>query len=315
LFPIFEREGRVLRTAHFMVTNACPFHCSFCSEGSAVVGEFISFGDEGVAKAIERVMEYLEYGAEAIFFDDSIFWGGNVGLIINFCRAWMHVRDLAKHSANGKVSVGRHTADAQAILDLVWGAQFTADFLASRSRPEEALVVLETMRAAGCTYFYMGIESMSEQVIQHVHKNLNRREPWDARVRRALGLARMAGLRVGSSVLFGLEGETQETITETIEKVEELLAEDLLFIASPNILTYHPNTAITHQHQMEGKLDYHSVNMDNRPPYTYFEEAFPAVVSKNLSEEDIWIIHRQTQARWGGKRNLNPMPPTVLREE
>ena len=102
---------------------------------------------------------------------------------------------------------------------------------------------------------------------------------------------------------------------ETIDKVEELLAEDLLMIASPNILTYHPNTEITHQHAMEDKLDYVSPNIDNRPPYVFFEEAFPAVVSKNLSEQDIWYIHEQTKLRWGTKRNTNPMPPVELRDD
>jgi len=105
---------------------------------------------------------------------------------------------------------------------------------------------------------------------------------------------------------------TGRTIEETIEKVEELLAEDLITIASPNILTYHPSTEITRLHQKEKELDYHSSNLDNRPPYTYFEEAFPAVVSKNLSEEQIWHIHEQTRERWGVKRNLNPMAPIAL---
>jgi hypothetical protein len=91
-----------------------------------------------------------------------------------------------------------------------------------------------------------------------------------------------------------------------------LLVEDLITIASPNILTYHPSTAITRLHQKEKELDYHSPNLDNHPPYTYFEEAFPAVVSKNLSEEQIWHIHEQTRERWGKKRNLNPMAPTTL---
>jgi radical SAM superfamily enzyme YgiQ (UPF0313 family) len=168
------------------------------------------------------------------------------------------------------------------------------------------------MRQAGCTYLYIGIESMSEEIIQNVHKNVRRKQPWDERVRIALGLSRHAGIRVGSSILFGLDGETQETIEETIDKVEELLAEDLISIASPNILTYHPNTEITHLHQKENELNYHSGNLDNRPPYTYFEEAFPAVVSRNLSEEQIWHIHQQTQERWGKKRNLTPMTPTEL---
>ena len=310
-FPIFETAGHISRTAHFMVSNACPYHCMYCSEGVTVVGDFKTFGDPSINVALERMLEYTQYGAEAFFFDDSIFWGGNVGLIINFCREWIKVRKRAAWENTSEITLFGKTVNRRKLLNLEWGAQLTVDFLASR-RPEVAIIILETMRQAGCTYLYIGIESMSETIIQQVHKNVNRKQPWDERVRRALCLARQAGIRVGSSILFGLDGETQETIEETIDKVEELLAENLITIASPNILTYHPNTEITHLHKKETDLDYHSVNLDNRPPYTYFEEAFPAVVSKNLSEEQIWHIHEQTRERWGGKRNLNPMAPTTL---
>jgi radical SAM superfamily enzyme YgiQ (UPF0313 family) len=310
-FPIFETDGVISRTAHFMVTNACPYHCLYCSEGVSVVGSFNSFKDESIGQAIDRMLEYVQYGAEAVFFDDSIFWGGNVGLMINFCREWIKIREAAAQENSPEITLMGRTVDRRKLLNLEWGAQLTVDFIAGR-RSEVAMIILNTMRKAGCTYLYIGIESMSEVVIESVHKNVSRRKPWDERVRIALGLSRQAGVRVGTSILFGLDGETQETIEETIDKVEELLAEDLITIASPNILTYHPNTEITHLHQKERELDYHSPNVENRPPYTYFEEAFPAVVSKNLSEEQIWHIHEQTRERWGKKRNLNPMAPTTL---
>jgi len=292
-FPIFETDGHISRTGHFMVTNACPYHCLYCSEGVRVVGSFNSFKDESLNQAIDRLLEYVQYGAEAVFFDDSIFWGGNVGLIINFCREWIRVREEAAWDASSEVTLRGRTVNRRALLSLEWGAQLTVDFLAGR-RPEVAMIILDTMRQAGCNYLYIGIESMSEAVIQNVHKNISRKRPWDERVRIALGLSRHAGIRVGSSILFGLEGETQETIEETIDKVEELLAEDLITIASPNILTYHPSTEITNLHEKEKELDYYSPNLENRPPYTYFEEAFPAVISKNLSEGQIWHIHEQT---------------------
>lgn len=314
-FPIFEIEGRVALTAHMMVTNSCPYHCFFCSEGSTIVGGFLSFREAtGIPRAIERVVEYIHYGAEAIFFDDSVFWGGNIARIVNFCRDWSKVRQEAERSNAEEIELFGYRVNRQRVINFTWGAQLTADFLASR-REEQAYTALYAMYDAHCTYIYLGIESMSEEVMQYVHKNVNRTRPWEDRIRCALGMARSAGIRVGSSVLFGLEGETQETIMETINKVEELLAEDLLMIASPNILTYHPNTEITHLHEMEHKLDYISPNIDNRPPYVFFEEAFPAVVSKNLSEQDIWYIHEQTKLRWGTKRNTNPMLPVALREE
>lgn len=314
MFPIFQHDGHILRTAHFMVTNSCTYHCYFCSEGVTVVGGFLSFHTEGIQKALERVIEYIEYNAEAIFFDDSIFWGGNFGDVINFCRGLTRIRKMAMSAVSKTISVFGREVEAEKLLNLVWGAQFTVDLLASRRVPEEAMLALEEMKKAGCTYIYIGIESMSTPVIEKVHKNVNRKQTWEDRVRTALGMAHMAGISVGSSVLFGLDGETRETMEETISKVEELLAEDLLSIASPNILTYHPNTEITALHEMKDKIDYHSIGVENRPPYVYFEEAFPAVVSKNLTEDQIWFIHEQTRQRWGTKRNTNPMLEVILRE-
>ncbi len=312
LFPIFQRDGQVLRTAHFMVTNSCPFHCCFCSEGVTVVGGFVSFHADEIETALERVVEYVSYGAEAIFFDDSIFWGGNIGAVINFSRELARIRQLAESSVSRTIRLYGREIEAEKIRNLQWGAQFTVDLLASRRRPDESMLALQEMRKAGCVYLYVGIESMAAPVIEMVHKNINREQAWEERVRILLGMARMAGIAVGSSVLFGLDGETRATIEETVSKVEELLAEDLLSIASPNILTYHPNTEITALHGMKDKLDYHSLGLENRPPYVYFEEAFPAVVSKNLTEEDIWFIHAQTSERWGNKRNTNPMPEVFL---
>lgn len=312
LFPIFKDEARTLRTAHFMVTNSCTYSCYFCSEGVSVVGGFNSFHIEGIEKALERVIEYLDYGAEAIFFDDSVFWGGNFGDVIHFSKGLIRIREMAASSATETVQVYGREIQTKKILGLQWGAQFTVDLLASRRVSEEAFYVLTQMEKAGCCYIYIGIESMAAPVIERVHKNVKPKIPWEDRVRTALGIARMAGITVGSSVLFGLDGETDETIEETIGKVEELLLEDLLSIASPNILTYHPNTAITALHEMKNKLDYHSLHVENRPPYVYFEEAFPAVVSKNLSEDQIWLIHEQSKQRWGAKRNTNPMPEVFL---
>ncbi len=314
-FPIFQRDGQIQRTAHFMVTNSCTFHCYFCSEGSTVVGGFISFHGNEIEKALARVVEYVGYGAEAIFFDDSVFWGGNIGAVINFSRELGRIRRLAAASATRMIQLYGREIEAQRLANLQWGAQFTVDLLASRHRPDEAILALTEMQKAGCVYIYIGIESMAAPVIEHVHKNINRAKAWEERVRAALGMARMAGISVGSSVLFGLDGETRDTIEETISKVEELLAEDLLSIASPNILTYHPNTEITAKHGVKDKIDYHSLGLENRPPYVYFEEAFPAVVSKNLSEEQVWFIHQQTQERWGTKRNTNPMPEVFLPEK
>ena len=154
---------------------------------------------------------------------------------------------------------------------------------------------------------------MSDQVMVHIHKNLRRDAgiTWRDKVRQAVSLVKTSGMRVGTSVLFGLDGETRESIDETVHEVGLLIDDGLIDLASPNILTYHPATPVTRAHGMADQLDYHSPRIDNRKPYIYFEEAFPGVVSVLLSEDDIWHIHRETERRWGGTRNdAAPVPVT-----
>jgi hypothetical protein len=111
---------------------------------------------------------------------------------------------------------------------------------------------------------------------------------------------------VGASVLFGMDGETRETVDETVQGVARLLSAGLLCIASPNILTYHPATAVTRLHHKQNDLDYHSLGADVKPPYSYFEEAFPTVVSQVLSEDDVWYIYRQTRRHWSREITVDP---------
>jgi radical SAM superfamily enzyme YgiQ (UPF0313 family) len=310
-FPIFRLPtGQVARTAHMMTTSACPYQCNFCSEGRAVVGQFHRFIDDPSGSALRRVLEYVSYGAEALFFDDSVFWGGNLQLICAFSHALAQARDTTADHFPWL----RGDEDLTRLQRLQWGAQLTAEFLVTLFPRARILAGLMAMQEAGCSYLYMGIESLASDVMQWVHKNLNGTGAfsWAEKVRQALLLAREAGIRVGSSVLFGLDGETRETIEMTIEGVGQLIDEGLLMLASPNILTYHPDTAITRQHGKEEQLDYHSLNLPRRPPYSYFEEAFPGVVSNALCEDDIWYIHRRARQRWGKVRYTETLAPGLF---
>jgi len=308
-FPIFQAEdGSVQRTAHFMAAASCPYHCNYCSEAATVNKHVLRFTRNAEASALDRVLEYVSYGAEALFFDDSIFWAGHVRHMIEFCNLLIQAKAQALWRPPGDQAWLREEQDWQRLYDVQWGAQLTVEFLTSLQSREKALELLYAMRAAGCTYIYFGIESMSPEVMQHIHKNLARAGglDWPEKVRVALELVKSAGLRAGASVLFGLDGETRATIDETVQGLSRLLADRLLDIASPNILTYHPATAITRAHNMQDKLDYHSLNAEIKPPYTYFEEAFPQVVSQKLCEDDVWYIYRQTRLHWSRETVIDP---------
>ena len=295
-FPIFQHsDGRIMRTAHVLLVDACPYQCNFCSEGLGVMQRIQRFETDPLESALQRVLACVDYGAEALFFDDSVFWGGNVRQMTAFCDL------LAQRRAAAPQQSG---TSAQRLATLQWGAQLTVEFLTSLLADQQAQQLLTAMRSAGCTYIYMGLESLAPTVINRIHKNIQRSNgrAWSEKIWDGLHQIKRAGLRAGTSVLFGLDGETRETIEQTIVGVEALIHHRLIEMASPNILTYHPNTEITRLHNKHNSLDYHSPNLETYPPYTFFEEAFPGVVSITLNEEDIWFIHRETQQRWGEKR-------------
>ncbi|WP_157767801.1 MULTISPECIES: B12-binding domain-containing radical SAM protein [Actinosynnema] len=299
-FGVFERAGSSphgSRTAHMMTLDACPFKCTFCSESSAVKSLPTRFAITESQEVALRVQRLVDWGAEAMFFDDPVFWGGNWNAIADFCR---DLKELADRPCEDPESAAH---GHRSVRDLEWGAQLTVDVVLNRAKWDEVGAGLDLMREAGCTYVYIGIESMAEQVMKHVKKNLLRRnpEPWVGKVREALEKIRSHGIRVGSSVLFGLDGEDRGTIAETIEQIGALIDDGLLIMASPNILTYHPGTGISAEHGQD-ELDYHS-RKENKPPYTFFEEAYPDVVSKLLTEDDIWYIHDSAAKRWGSVRN------------
>jgi radical SAM superfamily enzyme YgiQ (UPF0313 family) len=311
-FPIFvdPRTGGIRRTAHIMVSNACPYQCNFCSETANLAGGLKKF--RRTTAGVDRVVEYVGYGAEAMFFDDSVFWSGTYRDILDFCAELRQLRAVPTDALPE-----RHrrclpaTADIDRLRRLEWGAQLTVDVLVALNAADRSRQVLAAMRAAGCSYVYIGVESMSDQVMDKIHKNLRRVEgrSWATKVREAAVLVKSAGLRLGTAVLFGLECETRASIEETITGVAGLIADGLIDVASPNILTYHPATPITRLHGMSDKLDYHSPHVDNRPPYIYFEEAFPGVVSTALTEDDLWYIHTETTRQWGTARNDNTATP------
>ncbi|MFI1622292.1 B12-binding domain-containing radical SAM protein [Streptomyces lydicus] len=307
-FPVFPLpDGTPARTAHMTVSNACPYHCDFCSESALVVGGLKRFRGSPAETALERLCEYVSYGAQAVFFDDSIFWTGSFPLMREFC-ALLHAARTVEGPEKLPEGCRRWITDEgdwERLRNLQFGCQVTADLLTTLHKEQEVRDMLAALRDAGCSYLYMGIESMSTEVMQHVHKNIRRLTdfPWKAKVRTALERVRDAGIPVGSSVLFGLEGETRATIEETVHEVGALVDDGLIVLASPNILTYHPATKITRAHGMHDKLDYHSPDIANRAPYIFFEEAFPGVVSRRLSEDDIWFIHEETAKHWGAIRN------------
>jgi hypothetical protein len=160
-FPVFPLpDGSPARTAHMTVTNACPYHCDFCSESALVVGGLKRFGASPAEAALERVCEYVSYGAAAVFFDDSIFWAGTFRAIHEFCEALRAARTAPSPEQLPERCRRWITGDDdwQRLRDLRFGCQVTADLLTTLHSESEVRALLSSLREAGCTYLYMGRE-------------------------------------------------------------------------------------------------------------------------------------------------------------
>ncbi|MEK8169910.1 hypothetical protein NKH77_09185 [Streptomyces sp. M19] len=80
--------------------------------------------------------EYAGYGAEALFFDDSIFWSGRFGDITAFCTELREIRQAPADELDERYRrFLPEDADLERLRHLQWGAQLTVDVLAALHTP------------------------------------------------------------------------------------------------------------------------------------------------------------------------------------
>jgi radical SAM superfamily enzyme YgiQ (UPF0313 family) len=105
--------------------------------------------------------------------------------------------------------------------------------------------MLEAMKAANCGYILFGVESGSPKMLKKMKKGITL-----DKVREAFRLTKEVGIKTQAFFLFGMPGETQETIQETIEFAKELNASSTQFaVAIP-----HPGTALYQECKTNGWL-------------------------------------------------------------
>jgi radical SAM superfamily enzyme YgiQ (UPF0313 family) len=77
--------------------------------------------------------------------------------------------------------------------------------------------VLAEMRSSGCIGVSYGVESGVDEILNNMKKGADAQQ-----AREAVRLTKAAGIEVLTHIIFGLPGETIETINQTIEYVKEL---------------------------------------------------------------------------------------------
>ncbi|HII29927.1 TPA: radical SAM protein, partial [Candidatus Woesearchaeota archaeon] len=95
--------------------------------------------------------------------------------------------------------------------------------------------LLETMYGAGCRGISFGVESGSQRILDAVSKGVSVGEQAEA-----IRLAKAVGIKVFCSFIFGLPGETRESIDETIGFVKRSLPTSAQF----NVAVPYPGTEL-----------------------------------------------------------------------
>jgi len=90
------------------------------------------------------------------------------------------------------------------------------------------LDVLKLMKEAGCHWIGYGIESGSQRMLDSMNKKLKVNE-----AKEAIRLTRKAGINVSATFMFGMPGETRESMRETVEFCKEMEIFNVPFFTVP----------------------------------------------------------------------------------
>lgn len=159
--------------------RGCPYNCTFCASKS-------NFGRTVRFRSPESVVDEIEYYKgrygvkEIIFYDDTLVINKN------------HILDLCDIMIRRK-------------LDIAWGCFSTVDAM--------SFELAKRMKEAGCFTIFLGLESGSERML----KSMNKSYKSVKQARQVVSDVRKAGIQAVGSFIFGVPGETEETIKETID--------------------------------------------------------------------------------------------------
>lgn len=175
----------------------------------------------------------------------------------------------------------------------------------------------EKMKKAGCNYAAFGVESGNQEILDKIPKGETLEE-----IERAFKLFKKAGIKTTAFIIFGLEGDTEKTMQDTIDFVKKRLKPNYVNFS---IMTPYPGTRLYEKVKKEGKLfteDFSQYSHTNpRMMFTHpdfpspeltekmFKKAFkefytdPRFIARNIISIRNWFEFKQAFS--GGKTIIN----------
>ncbi len=122
--------------------------------------------------------------------------------------------------------------------------------------------ILKLAKKSGCRFLHIGFESGNQQILNNINKGVTRHE-----MEIFTKTAKKASIKLHSNFVFGLPGETKETMDETIKWAKKLRVSDYQFFAPQA----HPGTKFYSWVKENGYLKDDKIN-------------YPHLTSKQIDE-------------------------------
>jgi radical SAM superfamily enzyme YgiQ (UPF0313 family) len=212
-FPEYT-QNEIKYITHNVVNTSrgCPFECEYCSVIDNFGRQFRFIDDDA---AIALIKYTIGVKPRPIFFGDDIF-NANRGRV---------KRILSRILSSG-------------IKMPYWFAQCRVE---SAADPE----MLQLMARAGCSYVFIGLESINDETLKLYHKHATLEKN-----RIAIEEFHKAGIRVHGMFVLGSDADTTETISDTFKFARKMNLDSAQFFA----LTAVPGPPMTKRYADEGKI-------------------------------------------------------------
>ncbi len=241
-------------SAQMWASRGCSFTCDFCAWPQILYGDNL-YRVRSAEAVADEVVHLLEQGYASVYFDDDTF---NLGK--------KRTADLIR-------------AFESRGIDAPWAFMGRAD----TCHPDQ----YEALAKTGLKAVKFGVESADTSRLKQIGKNLD----VDA-VRRSVKAAKAHGVKIHLTFMFGLPGETLDTMQRTLDLAYELDPDSAQFtIAVP-----FPGSRFYDQMISEGRLAEGDIDFDALDGYR------TGVVSTDALEADQIIsfvhgIHRRWETR------------------
>ena len=213
LLPMDEYHyfGAKREMQSLLSSRGCPFKCRFCAVGAFYKNTWRPRSAINVVDEIEQIREKFGIRAIAVMDDMATFSKKRIRAICN---------EIIERD-----------------LDIYWGTVSRVDTVNHET--------LKLMAKARCLQVMVGVESGSQKILKNSHKGIKVDQ-----IQRFFKWCKKLGMDTVASIVFGLPGETKDTLLETLNFIIKLNPGVAVFSAA----TPFPGTPFWNEAKQNGWL-------------------------------------------------------------